>query len=344
MSRQEVGRARLLRVRRWDEAFESAKSRTYGIKGQTYMPNKQGLGYVRIVREPGGPGLYGAWCAMINLLSRQSKPRQGYLTDTGRIDGCPYSAADIADLTLMPPELVQRMLELCTSQAVGWLEVVYGRDTARTPCGPSPNPNPEPSSPPLQVSQAAAASPESASAPADAGAPTDARPAAPPGASAYDRIVAKFPAEVKPPTREEVLVWASAYGMKLEAAVEQVLADIGSEPPNRWNQYGGKLVKFALANAASLHERKSAPAGGRGYRAQEGDTGPSDEWTRAYSEIADAIWRAKESGEGGEAIRRAMQKARDTYGDVPKHRGKHVVDCAIEMAMNNLRPVVAVGK
>lgn len=66
--------------------------------------------------------------------------------------------------------------------------------------------------------------------------------------------------------------------------------------------------------------------------------GPSEEWTRAYADIADQIWRAKESGEGGDAIKRAMQKARDAYNDVPRHKGKHVVDAAIEMAMNNRRP------
>lgn len=62
-----------------------------------------------------------------------------------------------------------------------------------------------------------------------------------------------------------------------------------------------------------------------------------DEWSRAYREIAESIWRAQaENYEGG--LKRAMQKARDTYGDVPKRNGVDVVNAAIGMAMNNQRP------
>ena len=137
----------LLRVRDWEHSFESAKSKTYGIKSQTYMPNKFGLGYHRIMAEPDGPAVYGAWCALVCILSRAAKPRQGYLTDTTRTDGIPYSPQDIAHLTSVPVEIVERMLSVVSASA-GWIETCEAKDTAGIPQGyyttPLPYPHPYP--------------------------------------------------------------------------------------------------------------------------------------------------------------------------------------------------------
>lgn len=141
----------VLRVKDWRERFESAKSKDYKIKSQSYMPNKQGLGYNRIVRRPDGPAIYGAWCAMINMLSRMEGPRQGYLTDSSRDTGLPLTPEDIAALTLMPDDLIKQMLDLCRSHHIAWLEVAYIKDTALSLSGaadgppPLPLPSPSPS-------------------------------------------------------------------------------------------------------------------------------------------------------------------------------------------------------
>ena len=149
----------MLRVKDWNSRFESAKSRDYGIKKQTYMPNKQGLGYNRMLRSVNGPALYGAWCAVIGLLSRMEKPRQGYLTDTSRSDGMILTSHDLSHLTLFPQPIIQEMLDFCRSKDIAWLEVVYVADTAKDSAlplagdchGPSPLPPPFPSSPPSHM-------------------------------------------------------------------------------------------------------------------------------------------------------------------------------------------------
>jgi hypothetical protein len=139
----------LYQVPGWPTTFESAKSKTYKLKTQTYMPNKTGLGYKRIMRQADGPAIYGCWCAMIHALSRQQSPRQGYCTDTGRADGKPWTAEDISLHTDMPVKVCVRMLAVCASETVGWLTLTsqypyqgYHADTTGVVDGPSPLPSP----------------------------------------------------------------------------------------------------------------------------------------------------------------------------------------------------------
>jgi len=143
--------ATVYQVPNWPHVFESAKSKTYKIKSQSYMPNKTGLGYKRILKHKDGPAIYGCWCAMIHALSRQQAPREGYCTDTGRIDGRPWTAEDVGLHTDMPEALCSKMLALCSSQGVGWLAVVnngnaqgYCTDPAGIPGDPLPLPLPLP--------------------------------------------------------------------------------------------------------------------------------------------------------------------------------------------------------
>ena len=147
------------RVKDWNERFESAKSRTYKIKSQTYMPNKVGIGYIRIMREYDGAAVYGAWCAVVGLLSRMEGPRHGYLTDTGRATGNPHGVSSLAMLTMIHADIIKRMLILCSSKDIGWLEVMNRRDTDKDTIGilpgiaggPSPLPYPLPRHYPHQL-------------------------------------------------------------------------------------------------------------------------------------------------------------------------------------------------
>ena len=121
------------KVKNWKDNFEGAKSNTYNNKTTCQMPTKHGLGYKRLVKQENGAGVFGAWCALIQVLSRHKKPRQGYCTDTGRIDGRPYTFDDLELLTDIPAIYFEKMFESCMLQGVDWVEVVNTKDTAGIP-------------------------------------------------------------------------------------------------------------------------------------------------------------------------------------------------------------------
>lgn len=146
----------VLRVKGWGDLFESYKSKGFKNKTQTYMPNKNGVGFKYLVTAENGWALYGVWCAMVCWLSRMPKPRGGCLTDTSRPDGLPMDAQDIAVAIMAPLPLVEAMLDHCKSAKVGWLELVKATkqetthpetetthpETPKQGALPSPSPSP----------------------------------------------------------------------------------------------------------------------------------------------------------------------------------------------------------
>lgn len=116
-------------VRGWAEHFETAKTAGYVHKASVVFPLKQGLGYRRLVRRPNGPSVYGAWCSMIIVLSKQAPPRMGYLTHSGAEDGIPYTAQDLEMLTDIPTSVFAEMLEVCSRPEIGWLDIVEKDDS-----------------------------------------------------------------------------------------------------------------------------------------------------------------------------------------------------------------------
>ena len=119
----------IYRIKNWSNVFEGAKSKTYNNKTSCQMPTKHGLGYKRLVRSKNGPALFGAWCALIQILSRHNKERRGYCTDSGDPKGNPYTSEDLELLSDIPAEYFEQMLKVCTSQSVGWIEVIKAKDT-----------------------------------------------------------------------------------------------------------------------------------------------------------------------------------------------------------------------
>lgn len=117
------------RIRDWETRFESSRSRLWNRKTQSYKPNGTSLGYIRMMKEHDGAAIYGAWCAVVDLLSRQESPRRGILTDTGRTTGTPLDSVAIGMLTFIHPEIIHRMLTFCSSQVIGWLVIEYRSDT-----------------------------------------------------------------------------------------------------------------------------------------------------------------------------------------------------------------------
>lgn len=118
-----------MQIKNWDKYFEGAKSRTYSNKSNCSMPCKHGLGFRKMIAQPNGTELFGAWCALIQILSRQQAPRQGYLTDTGRVDGSPLTPTDLEMLSGIKADTFANMLTFC-SKTLGWIDQGYHTDTA----------------------------------------------------------------------------------------------------------------------------------------------------------------------------------------------------------------------
>jgi hypothetical protein len=110
-----------IQVLDWSKHFENNKSRERDQCSFVCVPNKQhGLGLTNILSEPDGAMIYGIWCLLIGLLSRQSKPRDGHLTDTGRADGRHLTGTELALLWRRKEEEITRAMTVVCSPKVGW--------------------------------------------------------------------------------------------------------------------------------------------------------------------------------------------------------------------------------
>ena len=127
------------RIKDWDLHFENNKSRERDRLTWCAIPNKQdGLEYGRLMERPDGEELYGAFVAVVLVASKQKRPRDGHLTGTGRADGTPYTAADLAIKTKAKEAVISRMLAVCSSASIEWIEVyVDGARRAPAECPPS---------------------------------------------------------------------------------------------------------------------------------------------------------------------------------------------------------------
>ncbi len=111
-----------LQVKDWDQHFENFKSRERDKCSFVCVPNKQdGLGFQRVLSEPDGAAIYGVWHMIIGALSRQPKPRKGYLTDSGRVNGEQWTPEDLSMRWRRPIAEIQRALTVLTSPKVGWI-------------------------------------------------------------------------------------------------------------------------------------------------------------------------------------------------------------------------------
>lgn len=128
----------LYRIKNWDAHFENYKSRGYDRCSFCCLPNKQdGLGYGRLLALPDGDALYGAFVAVVLMVSKQKIPRQGYLTDTGLPGDYPLNAHDIAIKTKFNAARIQAMLDAVSNENIGWIEVLQA-PVAQYPSGIRP--------------------------------------------------------------------------------------------------------------------------------------------------------------------------------------------------------------
>jgi hypothetical protein len=115
---------KLYQVIDWSEHFENSKSRERDRCGFVCVPNKQaGLGFTRLMAEKDGAMIYGIWCLLLGALSRQRKPRGGWLTQDGHQAGTPWAVSDLALLWRRPEPEIERALTFLSSTAVGWIAV-----------------------------------------------------------------------------------------------------------------------------------------------------------------------------------------------------------------------------
>ena len=111
-------------VVKWDKLFEGSKTRTYSNKSTCMMPNKHNLGYRKLVNQRNGAAMFGAWCSMVQILSRHDAPRMGYLTHNGRKDGPPLTPDDLEMLTFIKSQIFSDMISICAALDVGWLALI----------------------------------------------------------------------------------------------------------------------------------------------------------------------------------------------------------------------------
>lgn len=124
--------ANVLQVVNWRESFETRGTQNFKCKSNFVLPRKQGIGYRLLLRKPNGPELYGAWCALILVLSGHPTPRDGFLTHDGSPFGKPYSLKEIEVLTYIPEHTYTMLFEACLSPEIAWMSTTSVRERAST--------------------------------------------------------------------------------------------------------------------------------------------------------------------------------------------------------------------
>lgn len=112
-----------IQVLNWNDHFESSKSREWKTCSFVCVPNKQhGMGLTQMLSEPDGATIYGIWCLLLGFLSRQKKPRNGYLTDTGQASGRYYTCSEMALVWRRPVAEIERAFEFICRHNISWAQ------------------------------------------------------------------------------------------------------------------------------------------------------------------------------------------------------------------------------
>lgn len=120
---------KLYSIRDWGNHFENNRSRELKKIDWVPFPNKQdGDGYTYVLSQKDGESLYGAWCSVVQVASR-CDVRGTLLRDTKK----PHDASSLSRITRFSVETIQRMLDVCSSDEVQWMEVVEYETQQRNP-------------------------------------------------------------------------------------------------------------------------------------------------------------------------------------------------------------------
>jgi hypothetical protein len=111
----------------YDEHFENNKSRVRDQCSFVCVPNKHGgTGLSNLLAEPDNLSIYGLWMLLLQLCSRQRRPRLGYLTADGKKDGRRLGAAELARTFRVSAAQIRRGLQVLVSPEVGFMRLVDG--------------------------------------------------------------------------------------------------------------------------------------------------------------------------------------------------------------------------
>ena len=114
-------------IDKWDENYENYKSRDIDACRYVCVPNKQdGSSMTYILSLKDGATIYGIWHLILGTASRQARPRAGWMTDTGKPDGAPWTLAGMAVRWRRTETEVKRALEVLGSPSVGWIKYPSG--------------------------------------------------------------------------------------------------------------------------------------------------------------------------------------------------------------------------
>lgn len=112
----------------WDMHFENNKSRERDACRYACIPNKQDtLGFGRLMSLPNGTRIYGVFHLIVCACSRQNRPRNGWMTDTGKAlsghsTGTAWTAEDLAFRWRRPIEEITEALDVLCSSKIGWIK------------------------------------------------------------------------------------------------------------------------------------------------------------------------------------------------------------------------------
>jgi hypothetical protein len=109
-----------IQILNWQKYFENSKSRERDKCSFCCVPNKIGMGLSQMLSEPDGAAMYGIFCLALGLLSRQTKPRDGHLTDTGRADGRHLTGTELALLWRRPIAEIEKTMAFICQPNIGW--------------------------------------------------------------------------------------------------------------------------------------------------------------------------------------------------------------------------------
>jgi len=112
-----------IKIRYWDSFFEADRSRQWKKLSWVPVPNKQGLGYKKIMAQKNGAAIFGCWNALIQQASLCS-PR-GDLTK--------YSIDDLSTKTEIPLPVLTEAIYFIV-QHLDWIEVIENLDKNVNKC------------------------------------------------------------------------------------------------------------------------------------------------------------------------------------------------------------------
>jgi hypothetical protein len=105
------------RIRNWEINFERDRTKQWKKMQWVPMPNKQGSGYRKIMKQKNGAEIFGCWCSIVQVASLCSP----------RGDLSKYTIEELSDLTMINLPVLQSSIDYL-SQVLDWIEVIKNLD------------------------------------------------------------------------------------------------------------------------------------------------------------------------------------------------------------------------